>query len=171
LDIVIDIHDFRNADKKFIPKEVAVAINATIIGHWIMMPSCLFSDLPVRARQETNWLSRNHHDIEWFDGGNQSPIFHAIITRQARYIYTRGQEKTRYLRNLLSKNVYNLKGISPLFKMLSDGEASGQRCIYHGLRAKTKFRCALRIVDKLKCWLIVQNSNNSSYDSRVLNEN
>jgi len=55
--------------------------------------------------------------------------------------------------------------------MLSDGEASGQRCIYHGLRAKTKFRCALRIVDKLKCWLIVQNSNNSSYDSRVLNEN
>jgi len=47
MDIVIEIQGFRNVDKKFIPKKVAVvAINATIIGYWIMMPPCPFSDLP-----------------------------------------------------------------------------------------------------------------------------
>jgi len=38
MDIVIEIQGFRNVNEKFIPKEVAVvAINATIIGHWIMI--------------------------------------------------------------------------------------------------------------------------------------
>jgi len=51
MDIVIDIR-FRNVDEKFIPIEVAiVAINATIIGHWIMMLLCSFSDLPERVRE------------------------------------------------------------------------------------------------------------------------
>jgi len=174
MDIVIDIQGFRNADEKFIPKEVAVvAINATIIGHWIMMPPCPFSDLSERVRRENNWLSRNYHGIEWFDGEGNLKYFTLQlreITRQARYIYTRGQEKTRYLRELLSRNVYNLEGISPPFKELPDGEEGGQRCTHHGFRTKAKFLCALRNAYKLKHWL-VQNSGNSSYESSVLDEN
>jgi len=42
---------FRNVDEKFIPKEIAVVvINATIIGHWIMMPLCSFNDLPEKVK-------------------------------------------------------------------------------------------------------------------------
>jgi len=90
MDIVIEIQSFRNVDKKFIPKEVAVvAINTTIIKHWIMMPPCPFSDLLERVRRENNWLSRNYHGIEWFDG-EANPKYFALqlreIIRQARYI-------------------------------------------------------------------------------------
>jgi len=174
MDIIIEIQGFRNVDEKFIPKEVAVvAINATIIGHWIMMPPCPFSDLSERVRRENNWLSRNYHGIEWFDGEANLKYFTLQlreITRQTRYIYTRGQEKARYLCELLSRNVYNLEGISPPFKELPDGEEDGQRCTHHGFRTKAKFLCALRNAYKLKHWL-VQNSGNSSFDSSVLDEN
>lgn len=34
MDIIVDIQDFRDAEKKFIPKEV-VAIDAPIVNHWI----------------------------------------------------------------------------------------------------------------------------------------
>jgi len=94
-----------------------------------MLP-CPFSDLPERVRRENNWLSRNYHSIE-FDGEANLKYFALQlreITRQARYIYIREQEKARYLSELLSKNVYNLEGISPPFKELADGEENGQRC-------------------------------------------
>jgi len=47
---------------------------------------------------------------------------------------TKEQENTRCLRDLLFRNAYNLEGIFPPFKKLSDGEAGGQRCIHHGLK-------------------------------------
>jgi len=153
-------------------RSVVVVTNATIIGHWIMMSPCPFSDLPKTVRRENNWLSRNYHDIEWFDGEinlKYLTLQLCEITRQAHYIYTRGQEKVRYLRELLSRNVYNLEGISPPFKELPDGEKGGQHCT-HGFRAKAKFLCALRNAYKLKHWL-VQNNGNSSYNSSVLDEN
>ena len=69
MDIVIDIQGFRDVEENFIPKEVAVlAINAAITGHWIMTSPCPFEDLPVRTKRENNWLTRNYHGIEWFDG-------------------------------------------------------------------------------------------------------
>jgi len=156
-------------DEKFIPKEVAVvAINATIIGDWIMMSPCPFSDLSEKVRRGNNWLSRNYHG-KWFDGEANLKYFVLQlreITWQTRYIYTKKQEKARYLCELeLSRNVYNLERISPPFKELPDGEEGGQRCTHHRFRAKTKFLCALSNAYKLKHWL-VQNSGISSYDSR-----
>jgi len=142
MDIVIDIQGFRDVEENFIPKEVAVlAINAAITGHWIMTSPCPFEDLPVRAKRENNWLTRNYHGIEWFDGDvnpKNFTIHLRDITRHARYIYTRGQEKARYLSNLLSRNVYNLEGISPAFKNLPDFEDRGQRCTHHRFQASTE---------------------------------
>ncbi|KMQ82769.1 hypothetical protein RF55_21923 [Lasius niger] len=53
MDIVIDIKGFRDVNGEFIPKEVAVvAINAPIVGHWIMMPPQPFGELPERSNNE-----------------------------------------------------------------------------------------------------------------------
>ena len=171
MDIVIDIQGFRDAEERFIPKEVAVvAINTPIIGQWIIMRPCPFDELSVNSRRENNWLTRNYHGIEWFDGEVNLKHFKQHlreIIRQARYIYSRGHEKVHYLRNLLSKNVYNLEGISPAFKNLPDAEESGHRCTYHGFRAKANFQCALRNAYKIKRWLIEQNSRSSSRSSSL----
>ncbi|XP_011870599.1 PREDICTED: uncharacterized protein LOC105563544 [Vollenhovia emeryi] len=128
MDVVIELQGFRDIDKKkFIAKEIAlVAIQEPIIGHWILTPPYPFEDLPERSRLENNWLSRNYHGIEWFDGETNLECFTLHlrrITRLARNIYTRGREKAHYLRQLLSRNIYNLEIISPPFKNLpEDGE-------------------------------------------------
>ncbi|XP_070171503.1 uncharacterized protein [Polyergus mexicanus] len=162
MDIVIDIQGFRDANEKFIPKEVAViALDALFVGHWIIMPPHSFGDLPGKVRHENNWLTRNYHSIEWFDGKANPKYFTTQlreITRQACYIYVRGNEKVNYLENLLSRNVYNLEGISPAFKNLSEEEARGRYCGYHGFRKFGVFHCALRNAYKLKYWLIEQNN-------------
>ena len=176
MEIVIDIQGFRGADEKFIPKEVAVvAINAPIIGHWIITPPYPFDDLPVKSRRKNNWLSLNYHGIEWFDGETDLECFTIQlreISRQVLRIYTRGQEKAHYLRRLLSKNVYNLEGISPTFKNLPEDEECGQRCSHHGFRFRpnAKFLCALRNACKLKHWIVAQNSSDEcSSDSGCSN--
>ncbi|KYQ50740.1 Uncharacterized protein F54H12.2, partial [Trachymyrmex zeteki] len=80
--------------------------------------------------------------------------------------YSRGQEKTCYLRNLLSRNAYNLERISPAFKNLPDFEDRGQRCTHHGFQTNAESHCALRNAYKLKHWLTtIRNNSNSSYKS------
>ena len=127
-----------------------------------------------KSRRQNNWLSRNYHGIEWFDGETNFKCFVVQlreITRQARYIYSRRQEKTYYLQRLLSRNVYNLEGISPAFKNLPEDKEYGWQCSHHGFRfcSTDKFLCALRNACKLKRWLVTQNSSSSnseySFDS------
>lgn len=166
MDIIIDIQGFRDAFDKFIPKEVAVvAINASFVGHWIMISPYPFGELPEKTRRENNWLSRNYHGLEWFDGEADPKYFTRQlqeIVRTVRCIYVRGSEKARYLRNLLCRNVYNLEEVSPPFKNLSDVSEGGRRCAYHGFRTGMKFVCALQNAYKLKRWLVAQNTSGSS---------
>ena len=174
MDIVIDIQGFRDSEGKFIPKEIAVvALDAAIIGHWITLPPCSFEELPESSRRENNWLSQNYHGIEWFDGEANPKFFVSQlrdITRWARCIFTRGHEKASYLRDLLSRNIYNLEADSPAYKYLPDVDEYGHRCTHHGLRANAKFHCALRNAHKLKHWLNVPSSRNSGHASLSTND-
>ncbi|KAL6252060.1 hypothetical protein P5V15_015041 [Pogonomyrmex californicus] len=57
MDIVIDIQGFRDAEGKFMPKEVAVvAINEAFISHCIMMPPYPFVELPEKYEKTTGSL-------------------------------------------------------------------------------------------------------------------
>ena len=167
MDIVVDIQGFRDAEEKFIPKETAVvAINARIIGHWITLPPYSFDELPERSKRENNWLSQNYHGIEWFDGEANPKYFVRQlreITRRARFIYTRGQEKASYLSDLLSRNIYNLEADTPAFKNLPDTDELGHRCSHHGFRSNAKYLCALRNAYKLKRWLNERNKRSSNH--------
>ena len=131
MDIVIEMQGFRDMGDRFLPKEVAVvAIHNPIIGHWIMMPPHSFEELPEKSKRENNWLTRNYHGIEWFDGEAHLKYFTLQlreITRHAHRIYTRGNDKARYLQNLLSRSIYNLEDISPSFRDLPDEEKEGRR--------------------------------------------
>lgn len=171
MDLVINIQGFRDNCGKFISKEVAViAIGEPIFGHWIMTPPYLFDDLPEKSKWENNWFTRNYHGIEFDDETNYEYFALQLreITRQARYIYSRGQEKTHYLRHLLSRNIYSLEEISPTFKNLSEGEENTQR-FHHGFRSSgsDKFLCALSNVCKLKRLNARNDSARSSESSYI----
>lgn len=133
-----------------------------------MKPPYPFDTLPEKSKRENNWLSRNYHGIEWFDGETDFTLFTLQlreIARRARYIYSRGHEKVHYLCHLLSRSLYNLEEISPSFKNLPVNEEGIQHCSHHGFRCwpKDKFHCALRNAYKLKNWLDARNKRETSY--------
>ncbi|KYM79358.1 hypothetical protein ALC53_10153 [Atta colombica] len=76
---------------------------------------CQFDDLPERKTRKQlvyTKLSRNRRDV------NPKNFTICVTLHDTHATSIRGQEKTRYLSNLLSRNVYNLKGFSPAFKNL-----------------------------------------------------
>lgn len=115
--IVIDIHSFRDANQKFIPKKVAVvAIGSPIIiiGLCYLRIHLMFS----YPKDENIWLMRNYHGIEWSDGETNPKYFTLQlheITKCACYIYV----KVSYRIYFLEIYIYNLENISPVFKNLS----------------------------------------------------
>lgn len=169
--MAIDIQGFRDVFDKFILKEVAVvAINTPFVGHWIMRSPYPFAELSEKTRRENNWLSRNYHGLEWFDGEADPEYFTRKlleIIRTARCIYVRGKDVKRLITCVIySPETYIIwKKFRRHLKKLSDASESGHRCTYHGFRTDMKFVCALQNAYKLKRWLVARNSSETNSDT------
>lgn len=152
-EFVVDVQGFLDSCGGFVPKEVALISldnHYHFQGHWLISPPCKFSDLPQRFKRTNNWLTRNHHGIEWYEGIVPQDRFENLlreITRLAKSIYTRGKDKVWYLEKTLSREIINLEQFSPSLRKLV-GE--NNRCIHHALLGNRDFTCAATNVTKLK---------------------
>jgi hypothetical protein len=158
MDYVVDIQGFRDAFKQFVIKEVTVlTLHRNHVGHWLAAPPCPFTDLPEDVRVENNYLSRNHHGIEWFDGDIPARQIHAKlreVARGARLIYTRGLEKAKLLQSITSRQITNLEDRNcPSFKKLPPADTY---CMYHALQKQGSFVCSLNRATLLKAWLLAR---------------
>lgn len=156
VDYVVDVQGFRDAQNGFAVKEVSVlALNRDHIGHWVATPPCAFTDLPANICAQNNYLSRRHHGIEWFDGDIQEKqIYRKLraVARSARMIYTRGEEKAKLLRRVMSRQVTNLEFEEcPAFGKLPPSDTY---CMHHALRNPGEFVCSLNRAAVLKSWLL-----------------
>lgn len=156
MDYVVDIQGFYDKDDCFIAKEVAVLTpDKPYIGHWIVLPMYVFTDLPKTVRAKNNWTTRHHHGLEWFEGDVGLKTLHSNlreIIRTAGIIYTRGREKANYLQNVTAREIKNLEETEcPSF---SDLPCSKQVCLHHGLLNRPKLSCALNNAAKLKEWIL-----------------
>lgn len=156
MDYVIDIQGFHDKDNCFVAKEVAVvALDKAYIGHWIISPTYVFTELPKPVRAKNNWTTRNHHGLEWFEGDVALRTIHSIlreITRTAGNIFTRGREKASYLQNVTAREIKNLEDTNcPSF---TDLPSSEQVCLHHGLLKRPNLSCALNNAAKLKEWIL-----------------
>lgn len=157
MDIIVEIQGFRDENNKFLPKEVAVTgVDSEWIGHWIVAPPHGFGRLPHETRRQNNWLSQYFHGIEWYEGG--TPIKEVErslrnICRGERYqVYTRGHEKSKYLENILSRQITNLEECTrcPAFR---DSPCEVASCHLHGTTRKRNFSCALQRAMSLREWM------------------
>ena len=160
MDFIVDIQGFRDTERKFLPKEVAViCLQNPIVNHWIVQAPCNFIELPEDVKNTNSYCAVDIHGINWFEGEVSLRQVHRYlfnIARAARRIYVRGEEKTRYLESLLGRNIFNLeKYDSPTFRKLNSMFSDVLLCSTHSskrFKNKQDF-CALYKAHQIKKWM------------------
>lgn len=160
MDYIIDIQGFRDAHKKFIPKEVAVvSIQNHSIGHWVVKPPHKFTDLPNSVKNTNTYCTLNVHGLEWDDGEISLHKLRYIlcnIGKNSVKIYVRGSEKSSFIEETIGRRVINLEEFQfPSFAKLDKDFTGETLCILHSL---TKFDnkkefCALHKAHQIRKWM------------------
>jgi len=159
MDIIVDIQGFKDVEESFFPKEVAiVSINNAHYAHWIIAQPCSFTELPARSKSQNNWLSKNFHGIEWFEGDTPYKNLCRHLKTIAQFtnqIFTRGKDKSAFLQRITSRNVINLEEEKecPPFHQLPQLE---QACLFHSIKSKTnnqEYTCALNNALRIRKWI------------------
>ena len=143
MDFVDDIQCLKNSKNSVVPKEIAaVALNGDYTAYWIIAPTDRIESLPDKVRKQNDWLTQNHHGLDYFEGAMSKKLFYQIlreICKQVRKIYVRGKEKWLPLHRLTLREIINLKYDK---------------------------NCALNNAYRLKNWLRSRSSNiNAEFDS------
>ena len=156
MDIVVDIQCVKDFKNRAIPKEVAVlSLDQNLTGHWIVSPNSKITTLCQEAGKENDWLSQNHHGLDWLDQGVSAKVLFKNleeICNWAKNIYVRGGTKVGILRKITTRHI-NLKfqDDCPPFHKLT---ASSNYCMHHALKfCFSKYSCALNNAFEVKTWL------------------
>ena len=176
MDYIIEVLGFRDSHNKFVLKEVAVvALGKEYIAHWIAAAPHSFCDLPIKIQVFNNWLTSNHHGIEWFDGDIPHRQLHANLrelTRSARQIFVKGSQESAIIQSITTRHVENLENYNcpPLHQL----NKSDIFCCFHGAQCTQAFMCALNNAVRIKSWInqnITLMSTLNSYHNRNHYEN
>ena len=85
-------------------KEAAVvALGKEYIAHWVAAAPHSFSDLTIKIQVYNNWLTGNHHGLEWFDGNIPHRLLHANLRelkRSARQIFVKGSQESALIQSI-----------------------------------------------------------------------
>lgn len=133
--LILDVQGFKVEKNKFIVKELA-GFDGERICHYVFKPPFSFDMLPPELQREANWVTKNHHCIQWDIGFTPLHKFDSILedlTSKAECIYVKGREKAEYVRRFSSKPIFEFEEQPRL-------EQSIPKCFYH---SKSKCVCAL----------------------------
>lgn len=171
MDVIIDFQCFKDNQDNIIPKEVAIcAVDQDFIGHWITLPFCRPNELGQTIRQQNDWLTRNHHGIEWCDGDiSVKKVYRNLeeVCRSVNRIYVRGQIKAELLGRITTRTIINLETDTdcPPFAKLP---WSDSHCIRHALKpGHLRYSCALNNVKRVQLWLNTRKKLTSDQDLNI----
>ena len=163
MDLVIDFQCFRDNENRVIPKEVAVlSVKQDFSAHWITAPLYKSNKLKSDVRRTNNWLTLNHHGLDWYDGEvSVKDVYKNLrgICRRADKIYVRGREKAALLSKVTTREIINLEleDDCPPFQKLTWCE---NYCMQHAIKpTHIRFSCALNNAYRLKNWLNLRRRN------------
>lgn len=159
MNLLVDIQGFTDFDGSFIPKEVAVLSSGyEFLGHWIVKPTRHFHNLSENLQKMNNWVTINHHGIEWHEGDTTLNSLHHFLRTLAapcEKIYTRGRDKSVYLQSVTAREVIDLERNRwcPSFDNVEGSEKT--MCHLHMAKHKSsatskQYVCALNNVYKLR---------------------
>lgn len=157
----MDIQGFFEPINEFIVKEIAILYmnNDTYVRH-LFEPPCEWNTLPAKYKSMNKWLTRNYHNLKWYDGNFEYDLLKTCLDmnlRNTSCVFVKGSKKKIFLDKLLNHK-YNIIDITdcncPSLRGLSTNKIV--QCPTH---LDSKFRCALKNVHIMKSWI-----SNNSYD-------
>ena len=90
MDRVIDIQCYKDNSGRVALKEVAIiGLGAEYVAHWIVAPSRSVDLSSTAAKRENNWLTLNHHGIDYSEGDvTEKELFKTLrkILKDARKV-------------------------------------------------------------------------------------
>lgn len=169
MDVIIDIQFFKDNKGGHIPKEVALtAVGNEFSSHWIVSPPTrAIEKLSKNIKKQNEWLTQNHHGLDYFDGDVPIRVLTKSLRelcRSVRKIYVRGVEKVYFLKRITTREIINLEHNDecPPFENLPWAD---NYCFQHGAKP-THLRnfCALNNTIRLKLWLLEHKSDIGNID-------
>lgn len=156
MNVVMDIQGFKNENNQFIPKEIAIICNKSMLV-LLIKPPYRFYNLTKKERIQVSWIEKNR-GILWNEGYVPYCNYKSLMLDfcKNKRVYAKGFEKVRWLKKIIeSDNVHNLENVNcPNLETLSDKYSMSsdiQNCIYH-----TNI-CAFKNVSYLNKWCIENN--------------
>jgi hypothetical protein len=158
MDLIIDAQFFKDNKNCIIPKEVAVVcLHKNFSAHWIVGPTRNSKRLRKEILRQNNWLTLNHHGLEWYEGDiSVKKMYKNLedICKRSNKIYVRGKEKVELLSKLTTREIINLEQVDscPAFQNLPWCETY---CMQHAIKPSyLRYACALNNACRLKIWLL-----------------
>lgn len=114
---ILDFQGFKSVANDFIVKELAiVSTDGQFYELQLFQPPCDFNELPQHLQKQVVWLEKRYHGLYWASGyknyNSLKDVFKCVTIDGT--IYVKGQEKQKFIINLLSDfniNVINLEDL------------------------------------------------------------
>lgn len=150
---VIDFQAFKSVDDEFIVKELAIVkIDGDSEFNMVFKPHQPYSTLPRSMQDRVDYVSRRIHGIRWDSGSvDYYDVIGSIkdsLMNEARIIFVKGLERSKYIRNFLEDTVKveNLDDYMAGYKGYG-----GDACTFHTWNCG---RCSLSKAKDFKMWLL-----------------
>jgi len=109
---IIEFQAFRGNNNEFIIKElVIVGVLSNDVWYYLFKPPYSITQLNKKANKINSWLSHHFHYIRWYEGSINYDNLQDILDhmgRQYSIIFTKGQEKAKFLQGFITKTVIDL---------------------------------------------------------------
>lgn len=156
MNIIVDVQGFKSENNQFIPKEIAIISEKSILV-LLIKPPYPFYTLTKKERRQVVWIERNRGYL-WKEGFISYFKYKDALLDFCtnKRIYTKGHEKVLWLKNILENdNVYNLEDLGcPNLETLGKTylvSSDIRSCIYH------YNICAFKNVCFLNKWCVDNN--------------
>lgn len=112
--VFIDVQGFRGNSNNFIVKEIAIVFNANEFINFIIKPPFEYKYLSSDKQKQVNWLTKNHHHLQWEAG---SVTFRSVCkfikaNTMDSCVYVKGVEKKKWIEEILHKKVFNIENMN-----------------------------------------------------------
>lgn len=166
MDFIVDVQGFKGPIHEFILKELSIVR----LGDKNAEPATLFfgspyawDTLPDRYKMTNKWLERHYHGISWDYGSIPYSLIKIIIgalLQDARTVYVKGHEKTRWLKKFLDSSTEIIDMDTLDCPSLHKLPKCRPDCYYynhrrHHDRSTMQNNCANENVKRLRSWLYV----------------